>query len=82
MRELLPKPKLSISKLLTLFIVTKASRSNLSEKLKNGIKSLVGQMVLDLLIRVIFLDVLIDYSGTTWPNKILMYFFSFSDNLL
>ena len=51
----------------------------MSEKLKNGIKILVGTTVLDLLIKSILNIVLIHNSRTAWPTKIVMPFLSFSD---
>ena len=59
-----------------------ASWSKLSEKLTNDIKLLVGQKVLESLIKTIILDVVINNSRTSWIIEILMPFLSFSDDLL
>ena len=53
--------------------IIQASSSKLSEKLKNVIKTLVGQAVPELLI---------NKSRTAWSTKIWMPVLSFSDNLL
>ena len=51
------------------------------EKLKNGIKILIGQSTFELLIQNNALNVLINNSRTVWPTEILLPFLSFSFNL-
>ena len=54
----------------------------LSEKLKNGIKILIGQVVLELLVENNILHVLINNSKTAWLVETWIPSLSFSYNLL
>ena len=54
----------------------------MSEKLKNGIKILVSQAVLELLFKTIVVMFWSKTQEPPWYIEILMLFLSFSDNLL
>ena len=72
----------SISKLLTPFWkYNNASYRKLSKELKNGIRIEIGQVVLELLIKPLFL-LFWPINYTTWSTKISMPSLSSLDNLL
>ena len=72
----------AISKLSTLLwkIILGLSCGKLSEKLKNGIKILVGLVVLRTIVQNMENIILIRNLGTAWPTKLLMSFLTFSDS--